>query len=104
MAIPTMALLQQHNARPDIVTEPAVRRHAAIEARELGGIPNCRQSELEAQSGRKNPLKFSNVYQTTLRTTDMIPWHKTIATILLLHFLKKFDNYMTSATYKKNFN
>jgi len=41
MAIPAMALLQQHNARQDILIEPAVRRHAAIEARghsELGAF------------------------------------------------------------------
>ena len=33
MVIPAMALLQQHDARRDIVIEPAARRHAAIEAR-----------------------------------------------------------------------
>ena len=33
MAIPAMALLQQHDARRDIVIEPAARRRAAIEAR-----------------------------------------------------------------------
>jgi len=33
MAIPAMALLQQHDARRDILIEPAARRHAAIEAR-----------------------------------------------------------------------
>jgi len=51
MAIPAMALLQQHDARRDILIEPASRRRAAIEARwhsELGS------SELGAQSGRKN--------------------------------------------------
>ena len=32
MAIPEMALLQQHDARRDILIEPAPRRHAAIEA------------------------------------------------------------------------
>jgi len=50
MAIPAMALLQQHDARQDILIEPAARRHAAIEARghlELG------RSELGTQSGRK---------------------------------------------------
>ena len=47
-----MALLQQHDARRDIVIEPAARRRAAIEAR---GIPNCGHSELGAQSGCKNP-------------------------------------------------
>jgi len=41
MAIPAIALLQQHDARWDILTEPAGRRHAAIEARgnsELGAF------------------------------------------------------------------
>jgi len=52
MAIPAMALLQQHDARRDIVNEPAARRRAAIEA---GGIPNWGRSELGVQSGRKNP-------------------------------------------------
>jgi len=33
MAIPAMALLQQHDARRDILTEPAARQRAAIEAR-----------------------------------------------------------------------
>jgi len=33
MAIPAMALLQQHDARWDMLIEPAVRRCAAIEAR-----------------------------------------------------------------------
>ena len=46
MAIPAMALLQQHDARRDILIEPAARRRAAIEARG--------HSELGAQSGRKN--------------------------------------------------
>jgi len=46
MAIPAMALLQQDNARHDILIEPAARRHAAIEARG--------HSELGAQLGRKN--------------------------------------------------
>ena len=32
MAIPAVALLQQHDARRDIVIELAARRHAAIEA------------------------------------------------------------------------
>jgi len=47
MAIPVMALLQQHDAHRDIVIEPAARRRAAIEARG--------HSELGAQSGSKNP-------------------------------------------------
>ena len=41
MAIPAMTVLQQHDARRDIVIEPAARRHAAIEARghsELGAF------------------------------------------------------------------
>jgi len=41
MAIPPMALLQQHDARRDIVIEPATRRRAAIEPRghcELGAF------------------------------------------------------------------
>jgi len=46
MAISAMALLQQHDARRNIVIEPAARRRAAIEARV--------HSELRAQSGRKN--------------------------------------------------
>ena len=33
MAILAMALLQQHDARQDIVIEPAARRRAVIEAR-----------------------------------------------------------------------
>jgi len=33
MAIPAMALLQQHDTRRDIVIEPAARHRAAIEAR-----------------------------------------------------------------------
>jgi len=43
MAIPAMAL---HDARRDILIEPAVRRRAVIEARV--------HSELGTQSGRKN--------------------------------------------------
>jgi len=48
MAIPAMALLQQHDALQHILIEPAVRRRPAIEARE--------RSELGAQSGCKNQL------------------------------------------------
>ena len=43
MAIPAMALLQQHDARRDILIEPAARRRS-----KLGGI-----QKLGAQSGRK---------------------------------------------------
>jgi len=41
MAIPAMALLQQHDAWRDILIEPAARRRALIEARghsELGAF------------------------------------------------------------------
>jgi len=51
MAIPAMALLQQHDARRDILIEPAARRRAVIEARV---IRNWGRSELRAQSGCKN--------------------------------------------------
>jgi len=54
-AIPAMALLQQHDARWDIVIEPAARRHAAIEA--------WGHSELGAQSGHKNPPACVDVCQ-----------------------------------------
>jgi len=33
MMIPAVALLQQHDARWDILIEPATRRRAAVEAR-----------------------------------------------------------------------
>jgi len=46
MAIPAMALLQQHDARRDILIEPAAQQRAAIEARG--------HSKLGVQSGRKN--------------------------------------------------
>jgi len=46
MAILAMALLQQHDARRDILIEPAARRRAAIEA--------WGHSKMGAQSGRKN--------------------------------------------------
>jgi len=53
MAILPMALLQQHDARRNIVIEPAARRHAAIEARghselrafRTGGVLNCGRNE-----------------------------------------------------------
>ena len=51
MAIPAMALLQQHDARRDILIEPATRRRAATESR---GHSELGHSELGAQSGRKN--------------------------------------------------
>jgi len=43
MALPAMALLQQHDARRDIVIKPVLRHRAAIEARghsELGAFGN----------------------------------------------------------------
>jgi len=43
MAIPAVALLQQHDPRRHILIEPAARRRAAIEARghsELGAFGN----------------------------------------------------------------
>jgi len=46
MAIPALAVLQQHDGQRDILIEPAVRRLTAIEARG--------HSELVAQLGRKN--------------------------------------------------
>ena len=55
MAIPAMALLQQHDARRDILIEPATRRRAATEARG--------HSELGAQSGRKNQPACLYFYQ-----------------------------------------
>ena len=42
MAIPAMALLQLHDDRRDIVTEPVARRHAAIEARRHSELRNIR--------------------------------------------------------------
>ena len=57
IAIPAMALLQQHDARRDILIEPAARRRAAIEARG--------HSELGAQSGRKNQPACSAVFRPT---------------------------------------
>jgi len=46
--IPAMALLQQHDARRNILIEPAARRRAAIEPR---GIPNWGHSELGGAIG-----------------------------------------------------
>jgi len=48
MAIPAMALLQQHDARQDMLIEPTAWWRAAIEA------PG--HSELGAQLGHKNQL------------------------------------------------
>jgi len=60
MAIPAMALLQQHDARRDILVEPAARRRAAIKL-----IPNWGHSELGAQSGRKNQPACPSVCHTS---------------------------------------
>jgi len=46
MAIPAMVLLQQHDARHDILIEPAARRRAPIEAQ---GHSELGRSELGAQ-------------------------------------------------------
>jgi len=65
MAIPAMALLQQHDARQDILIEPAARLRAAIEARghsELGTFGTAwGRSELGTQSGRKNQPACSGI-------------------------------------------
>ena len=45
MAIPVMALLQQHNGRRDILIE---RRRGGVHRSKLGGIPNWGHSELVA--------------------------------------------------------
>jgi len=58
MAIPAMALLLQHDARRDILIEPAARRRASIEARG--------HSELGAQSGRSKKRRDDG---TTGQTT-----------------------------------
>ena len=67
MAIPAMALLQQHDARRDVVIELAARRRAAIEVR---GISNCGRSELGAQSGRKNPPACRSVCLSVCQSVD----------------------------------
>jgi len=56
MAIPAMALLQQHDARWDILID---RRRGGVQRSNLWGIPNWDiwnwgRSELGAQSGREN--------------------------------------------------
>jgi len=78
MAIPAMALLQQHDARWDILIEPAARRRAAIEARghsELGALEWGR-SELGTQPGRNNQpacLFVSNFEQKLVRNLNGFP-------------------------------
>jgi len=54
MAIPAMALLQQHDARRDILIEPVAWRHAAIEARRHS---NWGSSEL----GRNQAIKTNRL-------------------------------------------
>jgi len=48
MAIPAMALLQQHDARQNILIEPAAQRRGGVQRSKLGGIPNWGHSELGA--------------------------------------------------------
>jgi len=67
MAIPAMELLQQHDARWDILIEPAARWRATIEAQG--------HSELGAQSGRKNQpaclcVSDRHFYPSTLTNFD----------------------------------
>jgi len=40
MAIPAVALLQQHDAQRGILIEPAARRRGGVQRSKLGGIPN----------------------------------------------------------------
>jgi len=54
MAIPAMALLQQHNVQRDILIEPVAWRHGGVQRSKLGGIPKWGHSELGVQSGHKN--------------------------------------------------
>jgi len=58
MAIPAMVLLQQHDARRDILIEPAAQQRAAIKA---GGHSELGRSELGAQWGCKNQLACSTM-------------------------------------------
>ena len=68
ITIPALALLQQHDARRDVLIKPAAQRRAAIEAR---GIPNWGRSELGAQSGRKtNRLVCLSVCLLSDRTVN----------------------------------
>jgi len=71
MAIPAMALLQLHDARRDILIEPAVRRRAAIEARghselgafETGGVRNW---------GRNLAVKTNRLVVMLVIVTSMV--------------------------------
>jgi len=61
-----MALLQQHDARRDILIEPAARRRTAIEAR---GHSEVGTFGTGAQSGRKNqPACVTSSYQVACNT------------------------------------
>jgi len=84
MAILAVALLQQHDARRDILIEPAARRRAAIEA------PG--HSELGAQSGRKNQpaccipcctVQLIELFFGAGRTCDCIKLICTVSSIIL---------------------
>ena len=60
MAIPALAMLQQHDARRDILIEPVARRRAAIEAR---GIRNW---------GRNRAVKTHRLVCVTLTGTSTL--------------------------------
>ena len=80
MAIPAMALLQQHDARRDILIEPAPRWSAAIEA--------WGHSKLGAQSGHKN-LPACPVWScalSSLQWFDAVAWQE-----WYLPWRKQFD-------------
>ena len=61
MAIPAMALLQQHDTRRDILIEPAARQRPAIEAQG--------HSELGAQLSRKNQPACCVRHRHTIQIT-----------------------------------
>ena len=56
IVIPAMALLQQHDARQDILIEPAACQHAVIEA--------CGHSELgRSELGRNRAVKTNQLVE-----------------------------------------
>ena len=64
-----MALLQQHDARRDILIEPAARRRAAIEARghsELGAFGTGGARNRAVKTNRLVSLSVSNFAQKLL--------------------------------------
>jgi len=65
MAIPAMALLQQHNARRDILIEPVAQRDRSSEAFRTGGIQNCGRN----RAVKTNRLVNNEVSQN-LRAVD----------------------------------